>query len=548
MKKNMTRCFVLLIPLLLLQASQPGGTSPHHPLPLFQPAPAQYSLPHSRNSEVTAGAAIGKMPLYFIANEGQMDEQVAYYVQGKDKMLYFTADGLTIVLNGIQSNGGEKPEGAFGDRRRSSGFANNGQPSGETAGKSSPVDSGAAERWVVKLDFVEANPDVRPAGEDKAEALISYFKGRPEDWRTGLATYSKIAYRGLWPGIDLVYSGTVDRLKYEFIVQPGADPSHIRLAYRGATQVGVNGEGKLEVTTPVGALVDDRPAAFQDIDGRQVNIQASYRMDSDEETTAPGGCTSYGFDVGEYDRTRPLVLDPAVLVYCGFIGGNGWENCYGIAVDGQGNAYVTGATTGTETTFPVTVGPDLSWNGTIDAFAAKINASGTALVYCGFIGGDQQDYGYGIAVDDSGCAYITGDTISTQATFPVAVGPILTQNGGEPGSYPDAFVAKVNASGTSLVYCGYVGGKYEDRGYAIAVDGAGHAYITGHTMSDETTFPAVGGPDLIYDGGADIFVAKVNPAGSGFTYRGYIGGLGSEYGYGIDVDASGNAYVTGTAY
>ncbi len=153
----------------------------------------------------------------------------------------------------------------------------------------------------------------------------------------------------------------------------------------------------------------------------------------------------------------------------------------------------------TEATFPVTVGPDLTYNGgAYDAFVAKVNAAGTALVYCGYIGGAGNDTGDGIAVDGAGNAYVTGSTTSTEATFPVTVGPDLTYNGG----IRDAFVAKVNAAGTALVYCGYIGGSGDDFGYGIAVDGAGNAYVTGDTNSTEATFPVTVGPDLTYNGSA----------------------------------------------
>jgi hypothetical protein len=195
------------------------------------------------------------------------------------------------------------------------------------------------------------------------------------------------------------------------------------------------------------------------------------------------------------------------LVYCGYIGGlgDGWGR--GIAVDGSGNAYVTGFTGSSQASFPVIGGPDLTYNGSYDAFVAKVNASGTALVYCGYIGGGDWDEGYGIAVDGSGNAYVTGITESTEATFPVIGGPDLTQNGG----IGDAFVAKVNASGKALVYCGYIGGSGYDRGYGIAVDGWGNAYVTGETYSTEATFPVIGGPDLTQNGLGNVFVAKISP-------------------------------------
>jgi len=457
-----------------------------------------------RSGSLKVEPDFGKMPLYFIPNQGQLDARVAYSLQGKDKSIYFTTEGLTYVLTRSDQS-----------------------------------------RHAVKMDFVGANAEVRPYGEDKTGAVISYFKGKPEEWKTGLPTYSRVVYKDLWPGIDAAYYGTTDRMKYEFIVHPGSDPARIRLAYRGASGVDVNSEGRLEVKTPAGDFEDDRPVGYQEIDGKNVDVTLNYHLD--ERSVKDSGSYVYGFDVGTYDRTKPLVLDPAVLVYCGYIGGNGsgQEYGYGIAVDDLGNAYVSGSTGSAEATFPVTGGPDLVQNGGHDAFVAKVNASGTGLVYCGFIGGTGTDFGYGIAVDGSGNAYVTGKTSSNESTFPVIGGPDLTYNGVD----SDAFVAKVNASGTGLVYCGYIGGKAagEEYAYDIAVDGSGNAYVSGGTWSNSTTgkFPVIGGPDLTYNGGADAFVAKVNASGTALDYCGYIGGAGQDRGLGIAVDDSGNAYVSG---
>jgi hypothetical protein len=414
----------------------------------------------------------------------------------------------------------------------------------------------------VKLDFVGANADVRPSGEEKTGAVISYFKGKPEEWKTGLPTYSRIVYKNLWPGIDVAYYGTVDKMKYEFVVHPGSDPSLIRLAYRGASAVEVNSEGRLEVRTPAGGFEDDRPVGYQEIDGDRVDVAMSYVLEERSVKDAgPGGQEAvtksyvYGFDMGAYDRTKSLVLDPAVLIYCGYIGGSnygdisGYDYGRGIAVDSPGNAYVTGRADSTEATFPVIGGPDLTYNGNADAFVAKVNASGTALVYCGYIGGSDFDAGEDIAVDGSGSAYVTGYTYSTEATFPVISGPDLTYNGGE----NDAFVAKVNTSGTGLVYCGYIGGSdydfYDyDYGYGIAVDNLGCAYVTGITSSTEATFPVIGGPDLTQNGWDDAFIAKVNASGTAFVYCGYIGGSGYDRGYAIAVDSMGNVYITGETF
>ena len=440
--------------------------------------------------------SFGKPPIYFIENRGVYPDEVEFYVQGADKTLFFTREGITFRLKG-------KEQG-----------------------------------WVVKLEFVGANPDVILRGENKQQAVFSYFKGPEKDWKTGLPTFSRIVYENLWPGIDLVYRAEVGALKYEFLVASQADPAKIRLRYRGASSVRRTGTGALEVETPAGGFEDAPPEAWQEIEGERVPVEMAYAVSRDG---------FHGFNLGEYDTTRPLVLDPVILVYCGYIGGTREDEGHGVSMDVFGNAYVTGCAYSDERTFPVTVGPDLTYNGgTWDAFVAKVNASGSALVYCGFIGGNGDDHGHGIAVDAAGNAYVTGTTKSSESTFPVTVGPDLTHNG-----IDDVFVAKVNASGSALVYCGFIGGVHSDYGNSIAVDASGNAFVTGGAYSDDRTFPVKVGPDLTFNGasagrGGDSFVAKVNASGSALVYCGYIGGANAEIGNGIAVDAAGNAFVTGT--
>jgi len=445
----------------------------------------------------------GKMPLTFIPNKGQMDKQVYYYVQGKDKTVYFTSEGVTYSLNSKDSL----------------------QPS---------------KRWVVKLEFVGARKDVIPECLEKNGAVISYFKGKEKDWKTGLQAASKILYRELWPGIDLVYYGTVNKMKYEFIVHPGANPSQIKLAYRGADSVKENSQGQLEVKTKVGGFVDDTPVAWQDISGKRESVSLKYAVESGKETQDTPVVT-YGFSIGKYDKNETLILDPAVIVYCGYVGGSLEEFYNYIDVDNSGCAYITGYTESTETDFPVTVGPDLTYNGNGDVFVAKIKADGTGLVYCGYIGGSAKECGWDISVDTSGCAYVTGYTGSAETTFPVTIGPDLTYNGGE----YDVFVAKINTDGTALEYCGYIGGIAREDGFGIAVDASGCAYITGFTYTSETTFPVTVGPGLTFNGIRDAFVAKVKADGTGLEFCGYIGGSGDDIGYGIDVDVLGCSYLIG---
>jgi hypothetical protein len=560
----------------------------------------------------------GKMPVYFIPNRGQVDEQVAYYVQGKDKAVYFADEGVTFILAKAKKRSEDLDNKKIARMPRSAKEKDllrlHSWEGSEGIGDArANREEEISERWVVKLDFVGPNPDTHPEGLDETGTKISYFKGRPEEWKTGLPAYSKVMYKDLWPGIDLVYYGTVNRLKYDFIVHPGADPAQIRLAYRGAESVSIDEEGRLQVTTPMGGFSDDVPIAYQEIGGKRTDVHLAYRVDGelldrsgeriagpenvdkDGENSWTRSC-SYGFEIGDYNASLPLVLDPAILIYCGYviyttwsyitykgygialdssgnayitgyidhlstdpyafvskanasgtaisyrihIGGVGNDFGNSIAVDSSGNAFITGYTYAGESTFPVSVGPDLTHNGEADAFVAKVNASGTGLLYCGYIGGLDDDYGNGIALDSSGNAYIAGHTYSTQNTFPVSLGPDLTHNGGS-----DAFVAKVNASGTGLLYCGYVGGLAYDSGSSIALDSSGNAFISGMTASNELSFPVIVGPDLTHNGDRDAFIAKVNNTGTALSYCGYTGGIDYDSGHDIAVDISGNAYITG---
>ncbi|MFH2001565.1 MAG: SBBP repeat-containing protein [Planctomycetota bacterium] len=486
------------------------------------PEPVDAPLTRVQNS-------FGKLPLYFIENQGQMDEEVAYYVKGADKTLYFTETGITFAITERKERSPSRDL-----------FSIDKPESAEDACESDEE----LKRWIVKMDFVGANLDVTPRGEDQQEAVFSYFKGKPGDWNTGIPTYSKIVYEDLWPGIDLVYYGTVNQLKYDFIVKPGADPNIIRFAITGASDVVLDESGIIEVNTPLGSFQDEKPTAYQEIDGSRLDVPVAYSLDRS------GSDVSYsiGFEVGKYDPRGSLVIDPAILVYCGYIGGVEYDVCYGITVDQQGNAYLTGVTSSSESDgFPVKVGPDLTSSG-VDTFVAKLAATGTELIYCGYIGGTDEDVGTDVAIDAQGNAYVYGFTLSSEDQgFPVKVGPDLTFNPG--GWYPiDTFVAKITPTGDDLCFCGYIGGNEVDFGISIDVDEQGYAYVTGATESSETKgFPVAIGPDLTFNGNMDIFVAKVAALGTHLEYCGYIGGTDFESDpVSIAVDKLGNAYVAGS--
>jgi hypothetical protein len=447
-----------------------------------------------------------RIPLSFLPNRGQIRGPVDYYAEGPRRSVYVGPSGVMLALTGSRAE-------ASAER---------------------------SERWLVKLAFLGERRGVHPEARHRLPGIVSYFSGSRSSWRTGIPLYARLVYRRLWPGIDLALAGSTRRLKYQFIVHPGADARDIRLAYRGAMSLRLNDQGRLRVGTPVGGFTDDRPVAFQRRAGKRTAVSVTY--------AAGGGGRlkdGFGFDVGSYDERRRLVIDPAVFIYSGFIGGSRSEGGAGIAVDAAGRAYVVGTTNSHPSSFPAKVGPDRTYGGQRDAFVAKVSASGTRLIYVGYIGGRAFEAGNAVAVDTSGNAYVTGTTSSGPASFPVTVGPDLTYNGTS-----DAFVAKVDASGTALDYAGYVGGDSTENATGIAVDGSGHAFLTGWTLSDEGTFPVAVGPDVTFNSGpgalSDAFVAKVDATGAELDYAGYVGGDLDDSGNDVAVDGSGNAYVTGT--
>jgi hypothetical protein len=454
-----------------------------------------------QNAQRQVVQTLDRMPLLFVPEQVSADGTEGYVVRGSEASIWLSASGLRYRLN---PHAGSDPATGAGS-------------------------------WVVALDLVGATPRA-PVGEDPLPTKVSYFKGPKAEWRTGLPSFSSVRYREPWRGVDVVVSGTAGELESTFIVRPGVDPSLIRLAYRGATAVRLEPDGSLVVDTPLGSITERPPIAYQLVDGRRTQVAAAFELEDGSDS----GRKAYSFRLGEYDPARELIVDPVTLVYCGYIGGSADDRGYGIAVDGEGNAYVTGDTFSAEGTFPVKVGPDLTYEGDRDAFVAKVNAAGTALDYCGYIGGSEVDTGRAIAVDVAGNAYIAGVTNSTELTFPVTVGPGLTHNGGD-----DTFVARVNADGTALDYCGYIGGSTWEFGAGVAVDDAGSAFVTGGTNSTQASFPVTLGPDLTFNGSVDAFVAKVNEAGTALDYCGYIGGSEADIGRAIGIDVVGAAYVTG---
>ncbi|HEV8132423.1 MAG TPA: SBBP repeat-containing protein [Acidobacteriota bacterium] len=290
-------------------------------------------------------------------------------------------------------------------------------------------------------------------------------------------------------------------------------------------------QGDLLLHTAAGVIRQQKPVLYQEIDGVRKEISGGYLRKGKHQVS---------FQIAVFDANRPLVIDP-VLFYSTYLGGGGDEQGNGIAVDTAGNAYVTGFTNSTN--FPTTVGAFQTTLGSFeDAFVTKLNPTGSGLIYSTYLGGSDGDEGFAIAVDTAGNAYVTGTTLSTN--FPVTLGAVQPTFGG--GTF-DAFVTKLNATGSGLVYSTYLGGSNGDHGRGIAVDTTGNAYVTGFTFSGN--FPITLGAFQTTQGGSyDAFVTKLNPAGSGLVYSTFLGGSGGDQGLGIAVDTVGNAYVTGATF
>ena len=378
---------------------------------------------------------------------------------------------------------------------------------------------------VVRMRYLAANVSPDVAGLDIQEGKANYLIGNdPGKWQTNVPVFGSIVYKQLYPGIDMLYSAHARELKSTFTVAPGADPSHIQIEYTGVENLRVDETGALIFTTPDGELREAAPEIYQETGGRRDIVTGAFQI--------TGKVVS--FRVGDYDRNRELKIDP-VLSYSTYLGGSGTNKGTAIAVDASGSAYVTGYTDSTN--FPVTGGVvEATSGGSVDVFVTKLNAAGSAIVYSTYLGGSGDDRGFSIAVDGAGNAYVTGWTGSTN--FPVAGAVQATSGGGG----RDAFVAKLNPTGTGLVYSTYLGGSGSDSGNGIAIDASG-TYVTGSTTSNN--FPVVNAFQSLLAGGQDGFVTKLNSTGSVISYSTYLGGSLDDRGSSIAVDSSGAVYIAG---
>ena len=402
------------------------------------------------------------------------------------------------------------------------------------------------ERATLLVNDVKRRITITPAGMshsvhmeglDETEGKSNYFLGDdPAKWVTNVARYSRVRYRNVYPGIDLIFHGNQQNIEYDFVLSPGADPNRIELKFTGADSLQLDRSGNLILAAADGITLTQRlPVLYQEENGVRKKVEGAYVI---------RGKNRIGFRVGAYVRSRTLVIDPVVGYSARFTGVTGsFSNA--IAVDASGNAYVTGTTETAD--LPVLPGSFEVGNTTQNIlFVYKLNSTGTDFVYTTLIGGSNFQSGFGIAVDGQGNAYVTGITAS--ADFPVTPGAFQTTL---PTSSNHGFVLKLNAAGNALVYSTFIGGNDPDLPTAIAIDASGNAYITGST--DSTTFPVTPGafqsslaPPTTGISVTNAFVTKLNSTGTALVYSTYLGGGSTDGGNGIAVDSDGNAYVAGS--
>ncbi|MCI0387309.1 MAG: SBBP repeat-containing protein [Acidobacteria bacterium] len=577
----------------------------------FIPSTASNSNEPAATTAAAAQTAYGKLPLSFEANQGQTDSQVKFLARGS---------GYTLFLTGAEAVLRLRNE----DRR--SKIENRKSHDSARSASHNPQSS------VLRMKLVGANPSPQAAGLDKLPGKSNYFIGNdPKEWRKDIPTYAKVKFAAVYPGVDVVYYGAQGRqLEYDFIVAPQADPKAIRLSFEGADKLEVDGQGDLLLRTAGKALQMRKPVVYQEKDGVKQEIAGSYALTGEREiafeiaaydTTRPlvidpilvystflggagqergveivvnehGNAFVTGFTTSPDFPTEPddVKFGPGggidafvtkfnaagnQLIYSTYLGGSSNENYYpeldeigptygGIAIDSSDNAYVTGLTRSPD--FPITLNnaPKVyqeKLKGLSDAFVTKLNAAGNALVYSTFLGCNgvnAADGGQGIAVDAFGQAYVTGFDYS--GGLPSMV---FQHSAGI-----DGYVAKLNTTGSALLYSTYFGGNSDNLGWGIAVDGYQNAFVTGETVS--TNFPTI--PDAFditcgtdgacnpvknpktdkYEPQADIFVIKMDTkifTKFSHIYSTYLGGSKEErynFNASIAVDTAGELiYLTG---
>ena len=570
---------MLLLALLLPIAGHPTAAALSEDIPTM----SQVAAPVAASVDET----LRNSPVMFIENIGQFAEGARFQVRGGNGTLWLTDDALWITIvdppavsNQRSARSGLSPALPF-DR----------DPESEVENR---------QGVNLRLSFPNANPNPRLEPFERLETTVSYFLGNdPDGWRPDVPVWGGVRYVDLYPGIDLEVTSEGGQFVQRLRAQPGADLSQVKVRVEGAESIELAGTEGLRLSTASGdytlplltvpdVMPDARPvistveAAKFDIAAPFI-LSASHRVISSSSiqnqdnlpillysTFLGGSSNDWANDItvdeigaayvtgvtssadfpttsGGFDTTLDGGVDTFVvkitpngsaLAYAIFLGGDSFDRGWGIAVDENSAAYVTGDTSSLN--FPTTSSTfDATHNGRCDAFVVKVAPDGSTLVYATFLGGSDWDEGQDIAVDNNGAAYITGVTQSLN--FPTTLGSFdATYNGDG-----DAFLVKLAPDGITLSFATFLGGGLSDKSYGIAVDKNGAAYITGFTESSD--FPTTPGTfDTIHNGSSDAFVMKLLPNGNALAYSTFLGGENYDNGMSIAVDGSGAAYITGS--
>jgi hypothetical protein len=448
-----------------------------------------------------ASVSLGHLSLMFEPNRGQTDPSVQFIARGSGYGLFLTAEEAVLSL---------------GNRH--------------------------AANSVVRMKLAGANSKPEIEGREPLPGKSNYYIGNdPSKWRVGIPQYGRVRYSQVYPGVDLVYYGTQGELEYDFEIAAGADPRQVQLCFEGSRDLRLDSDD-LKITTDAGEVRLEAPRVYQEIDGTRRPVPGKFALLAENRV---------GFELGDYDRSRPLVIDP-MLSYSTYLGGTGVEFQPSIAVDSAPDMYLTGATTSTD--FPVTDGSTYVSGATSNVFVAKLDPTGTTRVFATYLGGSGADTSAGIAADAAGNAYLAGTTTSTN--FPnknaFQTAPV------SPGN-PHAFVTELSTTGT-LLYSTYLSGNQTDTVKGMTLDNKGLVYVIGITNS--TNFPlapAAGTFQSTLQGANAFFISKVAPASSGvnsLVFSTYFGGgnplTGTVSGGAIAVDNNANGsniyFTGGTTY
>lgn len=495
---------LLLLLSLILSLPRHGEVEPNPPT---SNAPSKVTAPQSeREVRMRVSEAYGKLPLSFEENRGQANRQVKFLSRGQNYALMLTPAEAVLSLRTENKTQTQTP---------------------------------ATQSALLRMKLLGANPSPKIAGRDQLPGRSNYLIGDQSRWHTNIPNYERVQYDQVYPGIDLVYYGNQRRLEYDFVVAPGADANVIRLNFAGAEAVSLAADGSLRLQLKGGEVTQPAPVIYQKNEGNERQpVAGGYVLNGDEIT----------FQIADYDRSRELVIDPQLL-YATFYGGSGDDRGEDIAVDGSGNAYITGFTKSPN--LQLLNAEDGNLSGTSDAFVLKLNPTGSNVIYATYLGGSGSETADAIAITGDGRACVTGSTGSETIINDFPTTPGRFQGGVGGGSH--VFVTVLAPNGSSLVYSTFFRGFQGEGADGIAVDAANNVYITGNTFSRDLPTKNAFQRNMAGIGlGRDAFVAKFNPALSGnssLVYSSYLGGTGGDiagdFGNDIAVTPGGVAFVVG---